>query len=201
MKGIFMLRQAKVARKTAETDISVELNLDGKGEARVSTGIGFFDHLLSALAKHAAFDLKLEAKGDLHIDGHHTVEDAGIVLGKAVAEALGDCRGIRRFGHAYCPMDEALARAVVDISGRPFLHFACALSWQKIGEFEGELLEEFLRSLAVNARITLHVELLYGHNQHHAAEAMIKATARALRQAVSLDDRLHDVPSTKGVLA
>jgi imidazoleglycerol-phosphate dehydratase len=195
-----MARKSKITRTTAETRITVELDLDGGSVSRISTGIGFFDHLIDALRKHAGFDLVVEAKGDLHVDGHHTVEDVGIVLGQALAEALGDCRGINRFGHAYCPLDEALARSVVDISGRPFLNFICPLQLQQVGEFAGELFEEFLRALAMNARVTLHVELLYGRNQHHAMEAMIKATARALRAAVAVDDRQEGIPSTKGVL-
>lgn len=195
-----MARNSKITRTTAETRVTVELDLDGSSVSRISTGIGFFDHLLDALRKHAGFDLVIEAKGDLHIDGHHTVEDVGIVLGQALAEALGDGCGISRFGHAYCPLDEALARSVVDVSGRPFLSFICPLPLKQVGEFAGELFEEFLRAFAMNARLTLHVELLCGRNQHHAMEAMIKATARALRAAVTVDDRQKGIPSTKGVL-
>lgn len=195
-----MARKTKITRTTGETRITVELELDGGSVSRISTGIGFFDHLLDALRKHAGFDLVVEAQGDLRIDGHHTVEDVGIVLGQALAEALGDCRGISRFGHAYCPLDEALARAVVDISGRPFLNFVCPLPLQQVGEFAGELFEEFLRAFAMNARLTIHVELLNGRNQHHAMEAMIKATARALRAALAVDERQKGIPSTKGVL-
>ena len=195
-----MARIARVSRKTGETDITVELNLDGGEVSRISTGIGFFDHLLDALRKHAGLDLVIEAHGDLHIDGHHTVEDVGIVLGRALAQALGDCRGINRFGDAHCPLDEALARAVIDVSGRPFLAFNCPLPLTRVGEFDGELFEEFMRALAMNAKLTLHVELLYGRNQHHALEAMIKALARALRTAVAVDERQRGIPSTKGVL-
>jgi imidazoleglycerol-phosphate dehydratase len=195
-----MARKTKVTRTTAETRITIELDLDGGSVSRISTGIGFFDHLLDALRKHAGFNLVVEAQGDLHIDGHHTVEDVGIVLGQALADALGDGRNISRFGHAYCPLDEALARAVVDVSGRPFLNFICPLTLQQVGEFAGELFEEFLRAFAINARLTLHVELLYGRNQHHAMESMIKAVARALRAAVAADERQNGIPSTKGVL-
>ncbi len=193
------MRTAEIHRNTAETQIDVTVNLDGTGVSRLSTGIGFFDHLLTAFARHAAVDLVIEAQGDLHIDGHHTVEDVGIVLGQALAKALGDGRGINRFGHAYVPLDEALARVVVDISGRPFFHFVCPLPLLQAGDFAGELFEEFLRSVAMNARITLHAELLYGRNQHHAMEAMIKAFARAFRTAATVEGN-GDIPSTKGVL-
>jgi len=195
-----MNRKALVNRKTIETEISVSLNLDGSGQGECSSGIGFFDHLLDALRKHGRFDLDIKVKGDLHIDGHHTVEDTGIVLGQAFAQALGDCAGITRFGHAYCPLDEALARAVVDISGRGFLFYENDLDAGLVGQFESELFPEFLRALAMNARITLHVSLLYGQNRHHALEAMIKAVARALRMAVSPDGAQAGIPSTKGVL-
>jgi imidazoleglycerol-phosphate dehydratase len=196
-----MSRQAKFSRKTNETEVEISLDLDGKGEGSISTGIGFFDHLLTSLQKHSGFDLLVRAKGDLHIDGHHTVEDVGITFGQAFDQALGERRQIARFGHAYCPMDESLARAVVDISGRGFLSYECLLAIGKVGEFEGELFEEFLRSFAVNAKITLHVTLLGGKNQHHTLEAMIKALARALRMAVAIDPSQAGVPSTKGSLA
>jgi len=195
-----MSRKSLIKRKTKETDISVNLNIDGKGEGEISTGVGFFDHLLDALRKHGQFDLDIKATGDLHIDAHHTVEDTGIILGQAFAEALGDCSGITRFGYAYCPLDEALARAVVDISGRGFLHFENPVKTEKVGQFDGELYQEFLRGLAMNARITLHVTLLYGQNQHHSLEAMTKAVARALRMATSIDQQQTGIPSTKGVL-
>ncbi len=195
-----MNRKATVNRKTKETDVSVSLNLDGSGKGECSSGIGFFDHMLDALRKHGQFDLDIKVKGDLHIDGHHTVEDTGIVLGQAFAQALGDCAGITRFGHAYCPLDEALARAVVDISGRGFLYYENDLEPGLVGQFEGELFPEFLRALAMNAKITLHVSLLHGQNRHHALEAMIKAVARALRMAVSPDILQSGIPSTKGVL-
>jgi imidazoleglycerol-phosphate dehydratase len=195
-----MARSAHVERSTKETQIKVELNLDGSGNSSISTGIGFFDHMLDALQKHAGFDLIVDAKGDLHIDGHHTVEDVGIVLGHAFAKAVGDAKGITRFGHAYCPLDEALARAVVDISGRPFLFYNCPLPLTRVGDFDGELFEEFLRAFAMNAKITLHVELLHGVNQHHAMEAMMKAMARALKMALKIDANEKGIPSTKGVL-
>ena len=195
-----MARKAQLSRQTRETDISVSLNLDGKGETNIVTGIGFFDHLLDALGKHAAFDLEVKAKGDLHIDGHHTVEDTGIVLGQAFAQAIGNAAGITRFGSAFCPLDEALARTVVDISGRGFLHYDCGLSPAMVGAFDSELFPEFLRAFAANAKLTLHVSLLYGENRHHALESMIKSVARALRMAVSPDERSGAIPSTKGVL-
>ncbi len=195
-----MDRQAEINRKTNETDIEVRLNLDGSGKSRIATGIGFFDHLLQSFCKHGNFDLDVAAKGDLHIDGHHTVEDVGIALGLAFAKAVGDGAGITRFGHAYCPLDEALARSVVDISGRPFLNFECPVSFGRIGEFEGELYEEFVRGFVVNARITAHLTLLAGKNQHHILEAMTKSLARALRMAVAIDSKQTGIPSTKGVL-
>ncbi len=195
-----MTRQAKITRKTKETDIAVSLNLDGKGEGSISTGIGFFDHLLESLQKHSGFSLQIQARGDLHVDGHHTVEDVGIALGQALDQALGDRTGIARFGHAYCPLDESLARAVVDISGRGFISYECPLPLGAIGAFQGELFEEFLRAFAMNAKITLHVTLLTGKNQHHALEAMTKALARALRMAAALDSGQAGVPSTKGTL-
>ena len=195
-----MSRQANISRKTKETDITVSLDIDGKGSSEISTGIGFFDHLLESLQKHSGFALRIAAKGDLHIDGHHTVEDVGIVLGQAFDQALGDRNGIVRFGHAYCPLDESLARAVVDISGRGFLNYECPLPLGLVGEFQGGLFEEFLRAFAMNAKITLHVTLLTGKNQHHALEAMTKALARALRMAASIDSGQAGVPSTKGTL-
>ncbi len=195
-----MARSATIQRQTKETQISVSLNLDGSGESRVQTGVGFFDHLLDALQKHGGLDLTVEAQGDLHIDAHHTVEDVGIVLGQAVLQALGDAQGITRFGYAYCPLDESLGRAVIDVSGRPFFYFDCALPLVRVGEFDGELFAEFWRAFAMNAKITLHLELLHGSNQHHAMEAMTKAVAKALKMAVALDESQGGVPSTKGVL-
>jgi imidazoleglycerol-phosphate dehydratase len=194
-------RRAEVARETAETAIRVALDLDGAGTADVATGIGFLDHMLTALARHALFDLTLAAKGDLHIDFHHTTEDTGIVLGQALRQALGDKRGIRRYGHALLPMDEALAEAAVDISGRPFLAWSVPFGPPKIGEMDTELFEEFFRAFAFNAGITLHVALKAGTNAHHVAEACFKAVARALRAATEPDPRAPDaVPSTKGML-
>jgi imidazoleglycerol-phosphate dehydratase len=196
-----MDRTATVSRKTSETDITLTLNLDGTGAARIETGIGFLDHMLTAFARHGLFDLAVCAKGDLHIDDHHTTEDVGIVLGTAFARALGDKRGIRRFGHALVPMDEALTEAAVDISGRPFLAWNVDFQRPKIGAFDTELFEEFFRALAFNALVTLHVTRRAGHNAHHVAEACFKAAARALRMAVEPDPRAGDaIPSTKEAL-
>lgn len=196
-----MARTATVARTTSETDISLTLNLDGTGVSDIATGIGFLDHMLTALTRHGMFDLTIRAKGDLHIDFHHTTEDVGIVLGQAFRQALGDKRGIRRFGHALIPMDETLAEAAVDISGRPFLVWNVTFERPKIGEMDTELFEEFFRALAFNAMVTLHVTQRDGHNAHHVAEACFKATARALRMATELDPRAGDaIPSTKGAL-
>jgi imidazoleglycerol-phosphate dehydratase len=196
-----MGRTAALTRTTSETDISVTLNLDGTGRAEIATGIGFLDHMLTALARHALFDLTVRATGDLHIDFHHTTEDVGIVLGSAVAAALADKRGIRRFGQALIPMDEALAEVAIDLSGRPFLSWNVDFQRPKIGEMDTELFEEFFRALAFNALLTLHVTRRAGHNAHHVAEACFKAVARALRMAVEPDPRIGDaIPSTKGAL-
>ena len=196
-----MSRTATITRTTTETDISLTLNLDGTGKANIETGIGFLDHMLPALTRHGLFDLTVRAKGDLHIDFHHTTEDVGIVLGRAFAQALGDKRGIRRFGHALIPMDEALAEAAVDISGRPFLAWNVTFQRPKIGEMDTELFEEFFRALAFNAGVTLHVTMRAGVNAHHVAEASFKATARALRAASEIDPRaMGEIPSTKGAL-
>jgi imidazoleglycerol-phosphate dehydratase len=196
-----MARTATLARKTLETDITLTLSLDGSGKADIVTGIGFLDHMLTALTRHALLDLTLRAAGDLHIDFHHTTEDIGIVLGQAVAQALADKRGITRFGHALVPMDEALAEVAIDLSGRPFLAWDVTFAQPKIGEMDTELFEEFFRAFAFNALLTLHVVRRAGHNAHHVAEACFKATARALRAAVAIDPRLGDaVPSTKGAL-
>lgn len=196
-----MSRTASLTRTTSETDISLSLNLDGSGKADLSTGIGFLDHMLTALARHALFDLVVRARGDLHIDFHHTAEDVGIVLGKALAQALGDKRGIRRFGHAVVPMDEALVEAAIDISGRPFLAWSASFTRDKVGEMDTELFEEFFRAFAMNALITLHVTQKAGTNAHHVAEGCFKALARALRMAVEPDPRALDaIPSTKGAL-
>ncbi|OUM99045.1 MAG: imidazoleglycerol-phosphate dehydratase [Firmicutes bacterium ZCTH02-B6] len=192
-------RRGEVQRRTAETDIRLELDLDGQGRAHVATGIGFFDHLLTALARHGLFDLTVHCTGDLHVDGHHTVEDTGLCLGQALRQALGDKAGIRRFGHAYVPMDEALVLAAVDISGRPYLAYDLAPTG-KVGQFDAELGEEFFRAVVNTAGITLHLRQLAGRNSHHILEAGFKAFARALRDAVSLDPRVVGVPSTKGVI-
>jgi imidazoleglycerol-phosphate dehydratase len=196
-----MSRSATITRTTSETDISLTLDLDGRGRAEVATGIGFFDHMLTSLTRHALFDLKVAAKGDLHVDFHHTAEDVGIVLGRAIAQAVGDKRGITRFGQALVPMDEALVEAAVDVSGRPFLAWSVGFARPKIGEMDTELFEEFFRALSFNALINLHVTARAGSNAHHVAEACFKATARALRMALTLDPRLGDaIPSTKGAL-
>jgi imidazoleglycerol-phosphate dehydratase len=194
-------RRAEISRETSETAITVALGLDGEGRADIATGIGFLDHMLTALARHGLFDLKVQAKGDLHIDFHHTTEDVGIVIGQCLRQALGDKRGIRRYGAAVIPMDEALAEAAVDISGRPFLAWSVTFAQPKIGEMDTELFEEFFRALAFNAGITLHVTQKAGTNAHHVAEACFKALARALREAVEPDPRaISAIPSTKGVL-
>jgi len=196
-----MARTATVSRKTSETDITLTLNLDGSGQADIATGIGFLDHMLTALTRHGLFDLTVRAKGDLHIDFHHTTEDVGIVLGQAFAQALDDKRGITRFAHALIPMDETLAEAAVDISGRPFLVWNVTFERPKIGEMDTELFQEFFRALAFNAGITLHINQRAGQNAHHIAEACFKATARALRMAAAIDPRAADaIPSTKGAL-
>ena len=193
--------RAEIARATAETEIQASLALDGTGRVQVATGIGFLDHMLTALGRHALFDLAVTAKGDLHIDFHHTTEDVGIVLGQALKAALGDKRGIRRYGQALIPMDEALAEAAVDISGRPFLAWSVPFARDRIGEMDTELFEEFFRAFAFNAGITLHLSLKAGTNAHHVAEACFKALARSLRMAVETDPRSPDsVPSTKGML-
>ena len=194
-------RRAEISRETSETAITVALGLDGEGRADIATGIGSLDHMLTALARHGLFDLKVRAKGDLHIDFHHTTEDVGIVIGQCLRQALGDKRGIRRYGAAVIPMDEALAEAAVDISGRPFLAWSVSFAQPKIGEMDTELFEEFFRALAFNAGITLHVTQKAGTNAHHVAEACFKALARALREAVEPDPRaISAIPSTKGVL-
>ena len=194
-------RRAEISRETSETAITVALGLDGEGRADIATGIGFLDHMLTALARHGLFDLTVRAKGDLHIDFHHTTEDVGIVIGQCLRQALGDKRGIRRYGAAVIPMDEALAEAAVDISGRPFLAWSVSFAQPKIGEMDTELFEEFFRALAFNAGITLHVTQKAGTNAHHVAEACFKALARALREAVEPDPRaISAIPSTKGVL-
>jgi len=195
-----MARTATVNRKTAETQITLELNLDGSGQADVATGVGFFDHMLTLLAKHAAIDLKVKADGDLHVDQHHTVEDVGICLGRAIRDALGDKSGIRRYGHFTLPMEETLVTSAIDFSGRYFLVFNAEFSSPKIGDFDSELVEDFWQATAANALANLHVVLHHGRNNHHIAEGIFKATARALRMAVENDPRQSGVPSTKGTL-
>ncbi len=193
-------RRASLERKTKETEIALSLDLDGYGRSQVSTGIGFLDHMLTALATHARFDLEVEAKGDLHVDAHHTVEDVGIVLGDAILKALGDKQGIVRFGHAYVPLDEALSRCVVDLSGRPWLHFGVTFKAAKVGTLATELFEDFFWALADHGRMNIHLDTLRGRNAHHIAETLFKATARALSMAVGRDPRVSGVPSTKGAL-
>lgn len=195
-----MSRTATVERVTGETAVTVSLNLDGSGQTQVATGIGFFDHMLILLGKHGLFDLAIEAKGDLFVDGHHTVEDTGIVLGQALAKTLGDKGGIKRYGTAYVPMDEALASVSLDISGRPYLVFDAVLPGERVGQFDSELAEEFFRALSIHAGLTLHVRLLSGKNTHHIIEAMFKALGRALNDATRQDDRIKGVMSTKGML-
>jgi imidazoleglycerol-phosphate dehydratase len=196
-----MTRTAKIERTTSETSIELALGLDGTGASEIDTGIGFLDHMLTAFARHGLFDLRIRAEGDLHIDDHHTAEDVGIVLGQAFARAIGDKRGIRRFGQALVPMDEALVEAAVDVSGRPFLAWGMNFPTQKVGTMDTELFEEFFRAFAGNAGVTLHITAKAGRNTHHLAEAAFKAAARALRAAVELDPRVGDViPSTKGSL-
>ncbi|MCU0925253.1 MAG: imidazoleglycerol-phosphate dehydratase HisB [Hydrogenophaga sp.] len=194
-------RVAEVQRNTAETQISVRINLDGSGVAKLSTGIGFFDHMLDQIARHGLIDLDIHAKGDLHIDGHHTVEDVGITLGQAFAKAVGDKKGIRRYGHAYVPLDEALSRVVVDFSGRPGLHMRVPFKSGMVGGFDTQLAFEFFQGFVNHAGVTLHIDNLHGENAHHQAETVFKAFARALRMALERDARLGDViPSTKGSL-
>lgn len=195
------MRAATVERKTRETDIFVALELDGSGEYDIETGIGFFDHMLEAFAKHSMIDLKIRAEGDLHIDMHHTVEDVGIVMGQAAAKALGDCAGIRRFAQAYIPMDETLSRAAIDISKRPYLVWKVAFPRDKVGDMDTELFKEWFHAFATNAGLCVHVENLYGENTHHIVESCFKALARAFRDACEVDPRAGDAaPSTKGSL-
>jgi imidazoleglycerol-phosphate dehydratase len=193
-------RRGKVARKTRETDISLVLQLEGEGRSRISTGVGFLDHMLTSLATHARFDLDVKCKGDLHVDAHHTVEDVGIALGQALMQALGDKKGIVRFGHAYVPLDEALSRCVIDLSGRPYLHFDVTFKARQVGTMPTELFEDFFWALADHGRMNIHLESLRGRNAHHIAETLFKSTARALGMAVAHDPRVKDIPSTKGAL-
>lgn len=195
------MRQADVKRDTLETRISVRIDLDGTGKATLATGVPFLDHMLDQIARHGAIDLDVKAEGDVHIDDHHTVEDVGITMGQAFARALGDKKGIRRYASADLPMDGTLTRAAVDVSGRAFLVFRAEFSQGKIGDIDTELFREFFQALAINAGITLHIENFYFDNNHHLAESMFKAVARALREAVEIDPRMSDaVPSTKGTL-
>ena len=195
------MRTAKVNRNTLETQITASINLDGTGVSSFSTGLGFLDHMLDQIARHGMMDIEVNAKGDLHIDAHHTVEDIGITLGQAFAQAVGDKKGIRRYGHAYVPLDEALSRVVLDISGRPGLEFGCTFTRASIGEFDVDLVHEFFQGFVNHANITLHIDNLKGHNAHHQAETIFKAFGRALRMAVELDIRMAGImPSTKGSL-
>ncbi len=195
------MRQAKISRTTGETAINVALNLDGRGKSNVATGIGFLDHMLDLLARHSLMDIEISAKGDLHVDFHHTAEDVGIALGQAFHKALGDKKGITRYASADLPMDEALTRVALDISGRPFLVFKVEFSRDKVGEMDTELFQEWFQAFSMNAGITLHVENFYGENNHHIAESAFKGLARALRIAVAIDPQNKDqVPSTKGLL-
>jgi imidazoleglycerol-phosphate dehydratase len=196
------MRRAEIKRKTKETDIAVAVDLDGSGKGRIATGIGFFDHMLEQIARHSLIDVTIRANGDLHIDQHHTVEDVGIALGKAIRQALGDLRGIARYADVHLPMDEAMTRAAIDISGRPHLVWKVTFTRVKVGEMESELFHEFFQAFAQNAGITLHIENLYGRNNHHIAETCFKAVARALRAAIAIDPRQKTrIPSTKGRLA
>jgi imidazoleglycerol-phosphate dehydratase len=195
------MRKAEIARKTNETEIAVSVNLDGTGAHDIATGIGFLDHMLDQLARHSLIDIKVEAKGDLHIDFHHTAEDVGIALGQAVKQALGDKQGIGRYGSCDLPMDEALTRVALDVSGRPFLVWKVEFTRDKVGEMDTELFQEWFQAFAMNAGITLHVENVYGDNNHHIAESAFKALARALRMGVEIDPRMGNrIPSTKGTL-
>ena len=194
------MRQAEISRDTLETKIRVKIDLDGSGKSQLNTGIGFFDHMLDQIARHGTFDLEIEAVGDLHIDGHHTVEDVGITVGQAFAKAVGDKKGLTRYGHAYVPLDEALSRVVVDLSGRPGLEFDVPFSAGMIGALDTQLVYEFFQGFVNHALITLHVDNLRGRNAHHIAETVFKAFGRALRMAVESDPRTTSIPSTKGSL-
>ena len=195
------MRKASIDRKTTETEVSVSVDLDGTGAFEVRTGIGFLDHMLEQLSRHSLIDITLKAKGDTHIDFHHTAEDTGIAIGQAVAKALGDRKGIRRYASLHLPMDETLTRAAIDVSGRPYLIWKVEFSRPKIGDFDTELVREWFQAFAINAGVTLHVETLYGENNHHIAESCFKALARSLREAIEIDPRQKDrIPSTKGSL-
>jgi len=195
------MRSAEVVRDTLETKITVAINLDGTGVSQFNTGLGFLDHMLDQIARHGMMDITVNAKGDLHIDAHHTVEDIGITIGIAFAKAIGDKKGIRRYGHAYVPLDEALSRVVLDVSGRPGLEFDCVFTRAAVGEFDVDLIHEFFQGFVNHANVTLHIDNLKGHNAHHQAETIFKAFGRALRMAVEMDPRMEGImPSTKGSL-
>jgi len=194
------MRKAEVTRNTKETRIGVKLDLDGKGGAKIATGVPFLDHMLDQVARHGVFDLDIAARGDLHIDAHHTVEDIGITLGQAFAKAVGDKKGVRRYGYAYVPLDEALSRAVVDLSGRPGLEYHIEFTRARIGEFDVDLVHEFFQGFVNHAQVTLHLDNIKGTNAHHQAETAFKAFARALRMAIEPDPRVKGIPSTKGKL-
>ncbi len=193
-------RKAVIERKTRETEIRLGLNLDGEGRSGIATGIGFLDHMLTSLATHARFDLDVRCKGDLHVDAHHSVEDVGIALGDALLKALGDKKGIVRFGHAYVPLDEALSRCVIDLSGRPYLHYDVTFKARQVGTMPTELFEDFFWALADHGRLNVHIDTIRGRNAHHIAETLFKSCARALSMAVARDPRVKGVPSTKGSL-
>ena len=195
-----MARQAQVTRDTQETQITVKINLDGSGRAKLASGVPFLDHMLDQIARHGLVDLEVKAKGDLHIDAHHTVEDIGITLGQALAKAVGDKKGVRRYGHAYVPLDEALSRVVIDLSGRPGLEMTGKFTRARVGEFDVDLVREFFPGFVNHAQVTLHLDNLKGANTHHQVETLFKAFGRALRMAVELDPRVKGVPSTKGKL-
>ena len=193
-------RKASIKRDTKETQITLDLNLDGKGEASVTTGIGFFDHMLEGFAKHGLFDMKVNVSGDLHVDGHHSVEDTGIVLGNAIKEAVGDKKGIKRYGHMILPMDDALVLCAVELCGRPYLSYEADFKTEKIGYLDTELIREFFYAISYSAMMNLHIKVISGENSHHIAEAMFKSFGKALDMAVSFDERINDVLSTKGTL-
>lgn len=195
-----MKREAEVKRKTKETDIRIYLKLDGSGEYKINTTIPFLDHMLCQIAKHGLFDMEIEAKGDIEVDYHHTVEDAGIALGEAFKKALGEKEGIKRYGHAVIPLNESLSMVSVDISGRPYIVYNVAIPKEKVGEFDAELTEEFFRAFANSSGMSLHINLMYGNNLHHIIESIFKAAARALSEATSIDERVKGIPSTKGKL-
>lgn len=195
-----MSRSAEISRVTKETDIQMMLNLDGEGKSNISTGIGFFDHMLEGFSKHGFFDLDVKIKGDLEVDGHHTVEDAGIVLGNAIKEAVGDKKGIKRYGYFILPMDDALALCAVDLCGRPYLQFDCEFPNDMVGNFDTTLVKEFFYAVSYSAAMNIHIKMMSGENTHHMIEAIFKAFAKALDEAVSMDERIKDVLSTKGSL-